>query len=137
MTLQLKEARIQAGYSVEMVARELNIRKRYLQALEDEDYHILPGQVYIDGYKKIYAKYLGISLITDEVAKEDQLLLQNKLVNNEKFKKYLVAISVMMLILIVAIYQLILQSDLNTSETLQPESSNYKNASSYNNERDQ
>ena len=96
MTLQLKEARIQEGYSIEMVAKELNIRKRYLQALEEEDYHILPGQVYIDGYKKIYAKYLGIAVYIDEAAKEDQLLLQNKLVSSERFKKYLVAISVMM-----------------------------------------
>ena len=137
MTLQLKEARIQEGYSIEMVAKELNIRKRYLQALEEEDYHILPGQVYIDGYKKIYAKYLGIAVYIDEAAKEDQLLLQNKLVSSERFKKYLVAISVMMLILIVAIYQLILQPDLNISETLRPENFNYNDDLSYNNERDQ
>lgn len=136
MTLQLKEARIQAGYSIEMVARELNIRTRYLQALEEEDYHLLPGQVYIDGYKKIYAKYLGIPLSVEHIIEREQRILQNKLVNNEKFKKYLVAISVMMLILIVTIYQLVLQPDLNTSKILKPENSNYNNDVSYNNERD-
>ena len=37
MSLQLKEARIQAGYSIDEVAKKLNIRKQYLQAIEEED----------------------------------------------------------------------------------------------------
>ena len=137
MTLQLKEARIQAGYSIEEVAKVLNIRKQYLHALEEEDYHILPGQVYTEGYKKLYAKYLGISLTIDSNIEEEHNFFNIKLASQKKFKKYIVAVSIMMLVLIVTIYQLILQSDSNASKTLKIESSNYKTYVNYPNERDQ
>lgn len=137
MTLQLKEARIQAGYSIEEVAKVLNIRKQYLHALEEEDYHILPGQVYIEGYKKLYAKYLGISLKIDSNIEEEDNFFSIKLASQKKFKKYIVAVSITMLVLIVTIYQLILQSDSNASKTLKIESSNYINDVNYTNERDQ
>ncbi len=137
MSLQLKEARIQAGYSIEEVAKKLNIRKQYLQAIEEEDYHILPGQVYIDGYKKLYAKYLGVSLEAAPVREEEQRFFHNKSVYKEKFGKYPVAISIVMLILIITIYQLISDSNLSSSNVSEIDNSNYNNDVNYANERDE
>lgn len=137
MSLQLKEARIHAGYSIDEVAKKLNIRKQYLQALEEEDYHILPGQVYIDGYKKLYAKYLCLSLEVTSKSLKEQRFFHNRQVYKEKIGKYLIAISILMLVLIVTIYQLILKSDLNMSTAPETESSNYNNDVNYTNEREE
>ena len=37
--------------------RKLHVR--YIQALEEEDYEILPGTTYVKGYLRTYAKQLG------------------------------------------------------------------------------
>jgi len=37
------------------------IRVRYIQALEEEDYEILPGLTYTKGYLRTYAKHLGLN----------------------------------------------------------------------------
>lgn len=137
MSLQLKEARIQAGYSLDQIANELNIRKQYLAALEDEDYSILPGKVYIDGYKKIYAKYLGVTLALQQADSSNQCLLQSKIINNEKFKKYLVIISLIVLILVITLYRLILQSDIETGQISITDDNNFNNDLNYTNESNQ
>lgn len=55
-----KEARLKAELSVEDVAAQLNIRKKYIIALEEGDYTEIPAKVYIKGYMKMYSKLLGI-----------------------------------------------------------------------------
>jgi cytoskeleton protein RodZ len=42
------------------VAAETRIRTRYLQALEDERFELLPGSVYGKGFLRAYADYLGL-----------------------------------------------------------------------------
>jgi len=56
----LKEARQNKGVSLEKVAEETRIRKKYLQALEEEDFSIIPSEVYIKGFLRNYAIYLGL-----------------------------------------------------------------------------
>lgn len=60
MTSKLKEARLNAGYSIEDISLKLNIRKQYLIDLEEEDFEAIPGQIYVEGYTKLYAEFLGI-----------------------------------------------------------------------------
>lgn len=127
MALQLKEARIQAGYSIDEIAKDLNIRKQYLTAIEEEDYSILPGKVYAEGYKKLYARYLGISLSNKQKDKVEERFFHIKIAGHENFKKYLIAICVVMLILIVTIYQLILQSGSRIDHISVIKDSNYNN----------
>jgi cytoskeletal protein RodZ len=57
---KLKAAREQRGVTHEQVARETNIAKRYLQALEDEDFSAFPGDTYLLGFMRTYADYLGL-----------------------------------------------------------------------------
>ncbi len=57
---ELEDARTQKGLSFEEVEQATKIRKRYLEALEREDYSILPDAVYVQGFLKTYANYLGL-----------------------------------------------------------------------------
>lgn len=41
--LQLKEARLQKGMSLDDVQEVTKIRKKYLEAIESGDYKVLPG----------------------------------------------------------------------------------------------
>jgi cytoskeletal protein RodZ len=56
----LKEARQNKGVSLEQVEEEIKIRKKYLQALEEEDFSIMPSEVYVKGFLRNYAIYLGL-----------------------------------------------------------------------------
>lgn len=56
----LKEERLRQGFSLEEIEEETKIRKYYLQALEEENYKVLPPQVYATGFMKRYAKFLGL-----------------------------------------------------------------------------
>lgn len=56
----LKEARQKKEVSLEQVEGVLRIRGKYLQALEDEDFSIMPSEVYVRGFLRNYAIYLGL-----------------------------------------------------------------------------
>lgn len=106
MQSKLKEAREIAGYSIEYVAEKLNIRKQYLIALEEGRLDAIPGKVYIEGYTKIYHKFLGIdcqSEINDTSSTISKTTCQ-KTEGKENYSKYLIYCSIMLLILIVAFY---------------------------------
>ncbi len=54
---QTREAR---GYTLEQVARDTHIAKRFLEALEKEDFAVFPGEPYLLGFMRTYANYLGL-----------------------------------------------------------------------------
>jgi cytoskeleton protein RodZ len=56
----LEHKRKEQGLSLEEVEQATKIRKRYLMALEREDYEVLPDAVYARGFLKTYANYLGL-----------------------------------------------------------------------------
>jgi len=62
----LRSAREQKGLSLDRVADETNIAKRYLAALEAEDFTVFPGDTYAIGFLRNYAEYLGLP--SDELA---------------------------------------------------------------------
>jgi cytoskeleton protein RodZ len=64
----LREARVRRGVELAQVAAETHIRTRYLQALEEERFELLPGSVYARGFLRAYADYLGLDsrLFVDE-----------------------------------------------------------------------
>ena len=57
---KLKEERVRLGYSLEEVEEETKIRKYYLEAIENENFAVLPPKVYAVGFVKRYAKFLGL-----------------------------------------------------------------------------
>lgn len=70
MSSIFKEARLKAGLDISDVARELKVKHQYLRAIEDGDLSVIPGQVYVNGYRRMYAKYLGIDITALPVHKD-------------------------------------------------------------------
>ena len=64
----LREARLRQGLEFVEVEQATKIRGKYLRALEDEQFDILPGQTYVKGFLRTYAEYLGLDgqLYVDE-----------------------------------------------------------------------
>jgi len=56
----LRERREAKGISLIEVEKDLKIRKKYLQALEEGKVNVIPGKTYIVGYLRNYSKYLDI-----------------------------------------------------------------------------
>jgi cytoskeletal protein RodZ len=57
---KLKSAREERGYSIEQVARDTNIARRFIIALEEEDFDQFPGDTYLLGFLRNYSEYLGL-----------------------------------------------------------------------------
>lgn len=57
---KLKDARIRLGLSLAEIEEETKIRKYYLEALEAENFAVLPPPVYASGFVKRYASILGL-----------------------------------------------------------------------------
>ncbi|MCG9969725.1 DUF4115 domain-containing protein [Pelotomaculum terephthalicicum JT] len=57
---RLKEAREEKGLTLEAVEEETKIRRKYLRALEEEQFQVLPGPVYAKAFLKTYTRFLGI-----------------------------------------------------------------------------
>jgi cytoskeleton protein RodZ len=64
----LREARLRKGLEFPELESGTKIRGKYLQALEDERFELLPGDTYIKGFLRTYAEYLGLDgqLYVDE-----------------------------------------------------------------------
>ena len=64
----LREARLRQALDFPEVEQATKIRGKYLRALEDEQFDILPGQTYVKGFLRTYAEYLGLDgqLYVDE-----------------------------------------------------------------------
>jgi cytoskeletal protein RodZ len=56
----LRGARLERGLEREAAARETKIRSRYLAALEEESFDLLPGEVYTRSFVREYAEFLGL-----------------------------------------------------------------------------
>ena len=59
---KLKSAREAKGYSYDYVGRETNIARRYLEALENENFSKFPGEPYLLGFIRNYGEYLGLNV---------------------------------------------------------------------------
>jgi cytoskeleton protein RodZ len=56
----LEQRRLEKGLSLRDVEQATKIRTRYLEGLEREDYGALPDAVYVQGFLKTYANFLGL-----------------------------------------------------------------------------
>jgi cytoskeleton protein RodZ len=56
----LREARLRQGLDLPEIEQATKVRSRYLKALEEEQFEVLPGQTYVKGFLKAYADHLGL-----------------------------------------------------------------------------
>lgn len=57
---RLKEARVAKGVSLDHLQETTKIQKRYLTAIEEGNFHILPGKFYARAFIKEYANAVGL-----------------------------------------------------------------------------
>lgn len=64
----LREARLRQGLDLPQVEHATKIRGKYLLALEDEHFEVLPAETYVRGFLRTYADALGLDgqLYVDE-----------------------------------------------------------------------
>jgi cytoskeleton protein RodZ len=81
----LREARMRQGVDLLEAEQATKIRSKYLRALEDERFELLPAQTYVKGFLRSYAEYLGLDgqLYVDEfnsryAAGEDEAPLRSR-----------------------------------------------------------
>lgn len=65
---RLKEARLEKGLSLDSLQETTKIQKRYLIAIEEGNFHILPGKFYARAFIKEYANAVGLD--PDELMEE-------------------------------------------------------------------
>lgn len=56
----LREARIRRGLTIKDVEDVTKIRSKYLEALEENDYEVLPGPTYVRAFLRTYATFLKL-----------------------------------------------------------------------------
>lgn len=56
----LRETRIRRKISIETVEEATKIRAKYLRALENEEWDLLPGRAYVPSFLRTYAQVLGL-----------------------------------------------------------------------------
>lgn len=85
----LREAREAKGLSIDDVQELTKIQKRYLEAIEDGNYDILPGQFYVRAFIRQYAETVGVDVSTFLVEKpttedSDEASVQQEEVKQEE-----------------------------------------------------
>lgn len=86
----LQTARNQKEIGLEQAARDTNIARRYLEALETGMYEVFPGEPYIVGFLRNYAEYLGLNsnecvMLYKQAKIEDTAVPPEKLIPKEQF----------------------------------------------------
>jgi hypothetical protein len=56
----LREARMRARIDISEIEAETKIRAKYLRALENEEWDLLPGTTYVKSFLRTYAEVLGL-----------------------------------------------------------------------------
>lgn len=56
----LREARSRKGLTLRDAEDATKIRSRYIQALEDDDFEVIPGPAYVKGFLRTYAGFLDL-----------------------------------------------------------------------------
>jgi cytoskeletal protein RodZ len=57
---KLRTAREARGVSISEIADQTRISSYYLEAIESDDYRVLPGGIFNKGFVKAFAKYVGV-----------------------------------------------------------------------------
>jgi transcriptional regulator with XRE-family HTH domain len=57
----LSRARRARGITLEDAERDTHVSRRYLQALETDDFSVFPAPVYARGFLRTYSRYLGLN----------------------------------------------------------------------------
>ena len=75
----LRTERETQGRTLTEVSKAVYIKTKYLSALEEENFAVIPGEVYVKGFIRAYASYLGMDgeeLVAQYDGPSEPVLLQ-------------------------------------------------------------
>lgn len=72
----LEKERLKQGLTIEEMAERTKIRPQFLEAIERENFDLLPGEAYVKPFIRTYAKALGLD---DEIFLTDKEVASNRL----------------------------------------------------------
>lgn len=114
--INFKEEREKQGYSIEDISNILRIRKQYIIAIEEGNLAEIPSDTYVRGYIKTYCEFLKIPL--PQKPQEEKILEKLPSTESKNSKYYIAAISLLLLIISVVLYQKYLSDDANFNKEL-------------------
>jgi helix-turn-helix protein len=76
----LREARMRARIDISEVEAATKIRAKYLRAIENEEWDLLPGPTFVKSFLRTYADYLGIDgrMLVDEYKLRHELPVEHE-----------------------------------------------------------
>lgn len=77
----LRTERETQGRTLTEVSKAVYIKTKYLSALEEENFAAIPGEVYVKGFIRAYASYLGMDgeeLVAQYDGPSESILLQKE-----------------------------------------------------------
>ncbi len=123
----LKKAREAKGISLDKIAGETRISTRFLRAIEEEEFHVLPGGVFNRGFVRTYAERVGLD--PDQTVADYERLaeyrepaepVQAADAPANKIERHLYTAAVGALVLLIAIFYLVTRSSGTTDEPASP-----------------
>lgn len=137
---KLHDARVAKGYTLDDLQKNTKIQKRYLIAIEDNDFDSLPGEFYVRAFVKQYADSVGLNgneLLsrfdtklpdTEDPEYVNRVNSDNPKTRsaqrqvdqrNEKIRRYIpvASVSVVVLVILIAIWVAAAHSTRDTSKT--------------------
>lgn len=109
--INFKEERERQGYSIEDISNILRIRKQYIIAIEEDRLGEIPSETYAKGYVKTYCEFLKIPIPEKRQEEQPSEKLPSMELKNSKY--YIAAISLLLLLVSVILYQRYLGDDAN------------------------
>jgi cytoskeleton protein RodZ len=111
-----KRARESSGLPLEKIAAETRISSRFLTAIENEDFHLLPGGVFNRGFIRAYAERIGLDpeqaladydRISVAVEEPAEVLRNVERASMRKTERNLYPIAAGILLLLIAVYYVV------------------------------
>ncbi|HTP57621.1 MAG TPA: RodZ domain-containing protein [Spirochaetia bacterium] len=103
---KLRLARERNNLTLEQIARDTHVAKRFLKALEDEDFSVFPGETYVMGFLRNYSEYLGLNpeelvAVYRNIKIQEQPLPMNELLESKpKYPPLIVIVAAVAAVLI-------------------------------------
>ncbi|KPJ82981.1 MAG: hypothetical protein AMS17_18260, partial [Spirochaetes bacterium DG_61] len=110
-----REARAQSGKSIDDAVKETKIAKRYLLAIENENFDIFPGETYLIGFIRNYSQFLGLDpdemiLKYRDYKIQEQPAPIEQLTAKPRYQKRFILIGVIFVIVISTVLYVLLSS---------------------------
>ncbi len=102
-----RQAREEKNITIESVSEQTKIQKRFLRAIEEGFWDIIPGEVYLRGFLRTYADFLDLDareiLSIYDHQREEEAKLQEEEIEPPKPKNHLLWGGLIALILLVGV----------------------------------